>query len=348
MPSSNASADASADASASSAGTADADASNGPLLPLIDQYPDTNSFREEVVAGLQRTPKSIPSKYLYDERGSKLFDAICKLEEYYLTRTEMQIMRDHVEEMAAAVGSGARLVEYGSGSSWKTRILLDALTDVATYVPIDISRDHLLEASRDLATDHPSIPVQPVCADYTTDFALPDPPPSAARTVVYYPGSTIGNFRPEQAHQFLAHVAQIAGPGGGLIIGVDLRKSPDVLVPAYDDSEGITAEFNYNVLDRINREIGATFDLDRFDYTAEWDPDRSCIDMQLVSRDDQQVQVDGVEVSFEAGEAIHTEYSFKYTLDAFAQLAGRAGLEVDTVWTDADDRFSIQYCTVRS
>jgi dimethylhistidine N-methyltransferase len=336
-------------AEAHSSGPADAQApETSPTLPLIDQHPDSDSFREDVVQGLQQTPKSIPSKYLYDERGSKLFDEICRLDEYYLTRTEMEIMDAHVSDMAEKVGRNVRLVEYGSGSSWKTRILLDALTDVTTYVPIDISRDHLLAAARDLAEDYPDLPVQPVCADYTTDFDLPDAPEAAERTVVYYPGSTIGNFRPDQALSFLEHVAEIAGPGGGLVIGVDLRKSPDVLVPAYDDADGITQEFNLNLLDRMNRELDATFDRDRFGYTAEWDPDRSCIDMQLISQEAQQVQVDGVGISFEAGESIHTEYSFKYTLDAFADLAGTAGLEVDTVWTDDDELFSIQYCTVRS
>jgi len=323
-------------------------AASSPTLPLIDHHPDTDTFREAVVEGLQKDPKSIPSKYLYDERGSKLFDEICRLDEYYLTRTEMEIMRAHVEDMAAAIGENVRLVEYGSGSSWKIRILLDALSQVAMYVPIDISRDHLLDAARELADEYSDLPVQPVCADYTSDFDLPEPPENAERTVVYYPGSTIGNFRPRQALSFLRHVAKTAGPGGGLLIGVDLRKSPDQLIPAYDDSNGVTKEFNLNLLDRMNRELDASFDRDQFDYTADWDPERSCIDMQLVSLEAQQVCVDGIDVSFDEGESIHTEYSFKYTLDSFADLVRRAGLEVDTVWTDDDDLFSIQYCTVRS
>src|SRR6056297_316500 len=167
-------------------------------LPLIDQHPDTDSFRGDVLDGLTQDRKSIPSKYLYDQRGSELFDAICEMDTYYLTRTEMAIMRRHIDEMAAAVGPNVRLVEYGSGSSLKTRILLEALDDVAAYVPLDISRDHLVAAANDLASDYPHIPVQPVCADYTTAFELPDPPPAAERTVVYYPGSTIGNFVPER------------------------------------------------------------------------------------------------------------------------------------------------------
>lgn len=316
-------------------------------LPLIDQHPDTDSFRDDVLDGLTQDRKSIPSKYLYDQRGSELFDAICEMDTYYLTRTEMAIMRRHIDEMAAAVGPNVRLVEYGSGSSLKTRILLEALDDVAAYVPLDISRDHLVAAANDLASDYPHIPVQPVCADYTTAFELPDPPPSAERTVVYYPGSTIGNFVPERALAFLRHVGEIAGPEGGLLIGVDLRKDPEILIPAYDDPEGITAEFNYNLLDRINREIGATFDPERFDYEAVWNEEQSCIDMQLVSREAQTVDVDGVAVSLDAGEPIHTEYSFKYTLDAFGDLADRAGLDIETVWTDDNDLFSVQYCTVQ-
>jgi dimethylhistidine N-methyltransferase len=314
-------------------------------LPLLDQHPETDSFREAVHAGLQREQKEIPSKFLYDARGSALFDAICELDEYYPTRTEMRIMRAHGAAMAEAVGPRARLLEYGSGSSLKTRILLDHLDDPALYVPIDISREHLAEAAQDLAEAYPDVPVQPVCADYTQDMDLPEPPMPAQRTVVYYPGSTIGNFQPEAAVDFLSGVADVVGPGGGLLIGVDLQKDLDVLRAAYNDAEGVTAAFNKNLLRRINRELEANFDLDAFEHRAIWNADEGCIEMHLVSREAQAVSVGGTTVAFDAGESIRTEYSYKFTREGFATMAADAGFTVERVWTDKDEYFSIQYAT---
>ncbi len=321
--------------------------SNPQVQDLIDQAPATESFREAVLRGLQRSQKQVPSKFLYDERGSKLFSKICEQEEYYPTRTEIGIMRRHGEAMAHAIGPKARLVELGSGSSLKTRLLLDRLTDLASYVPVDISREFLLESAEALAEEYPSVPIQPVCADYTEPFTLPDPPPLAARTVGYYPGSTIGNFRPEEAQDFLQRIANLVRPDGGLLLGVDLKKDVGILEAAYNDAAGVTAAFNKNLLRRMNRELNATFDLDRFEHQAVWNPERGCIEMHLRSTTAQTVTVAGQEFSFEEGETIHTEDSHKYTLDEFAELAEETGFEVDHLWTDDRGFFSVQYCTAQ-
>ena len=315
---------------------------------LVDEAPETESFREAVLDGLRKPQKQVPSKFLYDERGSKLFDRICEQEEYYPTRTEMGIMEAHAEAMADAVGPRARLVEYGSGSSRKIRILLDHLADLAAYVPVDISRDHLLDAAETLAEDYPDLPIQPLCADYTTTFDLPDPPRVPARTVAYYPGSTIGNFPPDAARDFLAHVREVVGTDGGLLIGVDLKKDVDVLEAAYNDAAGVTAAFNKNLLRRMNRELDATFDLDRFEHESVWNEDEGCIDSFLRSREAQTVTVAGETVAFEDDERIHTEYSYKYTLAEFEGLMHEVGFAVDEVWTDERSYFSVQYCTVEA
>ena len=315
-------------------------------LPLVDQAPDTESFREAALAGLRKPQKQISSKFLYDERGSKLFDRICELDEYYPTRTEIGIMRDNIDAITDAIGSQVRLVELGSGSSMKTRILLDHLEDVAVYVPIDISKAHLVEAAEGIADAYPGVPVQPLCADYTASFDLPEPPQPASRTVVYYPGSTVGNFQPEDARHFLRRIADGTEEGAGLLIGVDLKKDVDVLEAAYNDAEGVTAAFNMNLLRRMNRELDATFDLDRFEHLSVWNEEKGCVESFLRSTDEQTVTVAGESFSFEAGETIHTEYSFKYTLDEFADLMAGAGFSVEEVWTDDRSYFSVQYCTV--
>lgn len=311
------------------------------LHPLIDYHPETASIRDEVLDGLQQTPKQLPSKLFYDATGSRLFDQICALPEYYPTRTEMGIMRRYIGAMAVRIGARAMLVEYGSGSSRKTRILLDRLDDLAGYVPIDISKAHLLQSAEALAEAYPELPIVPLCADYTTTFELPDL--GAERTTVYFPGSTIGNFKPGPAQDFLRRIAAIEGAGGGLLIGVDLQKDVATLEAAYNDAQGVTAAFNKNVLARINRELDGTFDLDQFQHRAFYNADPGRIEMHLVSLADQRVVVDGVALTFDAGETICTEYSYKYTLDGFAELAQQAGFEVAEVWTDADDLFSVQY-----
>lgn len=318
------------------------------VRPVLDQAPATESFREAAVTGLRKSQKQIPSKFLYDERGSKLFDRICELDEYYPTRTEIGIMRQNVEAMAEAIGTRAQLVEYGSGSSLKTRILLEHLDDLASYVPVDISKEHLVESAHTLAEDYPSIPIQPVCADYTKSFDLPEPSLTPDRTVGYYPGSTIGNFQRDEARVFLSQIAETVRPDGGLLIGVDLKKDVEVLKAAYDDSEGVTAAFNENLLRRMNRELNATFDLDAFEHHVRWNEERGCMESHLRSTEAQTVTVAGEQFSFDEGETIHTEDSHKYTLEGFAELARDAGFRVDTVWTDERSYFSVQYCTVES
>ncbi|MBD3161674.1 MAG: L-histidine N(alpha)-methyltransferase [Candidatus Eisenbacteria bacterium] len=317
----------------------------GDLKPL-DFEPRTAQFREEVLAGLRSRPKTLPCKYLYDEAGSRLFDRICELDEYYPTRTEMAILRERIGEIAAVLGPDDVLIEYGSGSSTKIRILLDALDRLAAYIPIDISCDHLQRSAEDLAASYPDLPVLPVCADYTGTFALPPVRADAARKIVFFPGSTIGNFEPEEAVGFLRGIAAVVDRGGGLLIGVDLKKDRAVLEAAYNDAEGVTAAFNLNLLHRINRELEADFDPDRFRHEAIYSEEHGRIEMHLVSTVAQTVTIDGIEIRFEAGETVHTESSYKYAPEEFAALAGEAGFAVERFWTDAKRLFSIQYLVV--
>ena len=314
---------------------------------LVDSKPDTDNFCKEVLAGLRQQPqKTLPCKFLYDERGSQLFDQICRLEEYYLTRTEISILEQSVEEIAERIGPRALLVEYGSGSSVKTRILLDHLPGVAAYVPVDISREHLLRSACSLSEEYNDLTIYPVCADYTGEFALPDVEAPVARRVVYFPGSTLGNMEPAAAQSFLKRIVKRVGLGGGLLIGVDLKKDRQVLEAAYNDSKGVTAAFNKNMLRRINRELGANFDLDRFTHRATYNAAAGRIESYLVSQAEQSVQLNGTEISFKEQETIHTENSYKYGLEEFAELAREAGFRVEKVWTDADSYFSVQYLTV--
>jgi dimethylhistidine N-methyltransferase len=306
----------------------------------------TSAFKDDVLAGLGQSPKSLPCKYFYDERGSQLFDEICRLDVYYPTRTELQIMRCHAGEMAALIGRHARLVELGSGSSTKTRLLLDALVDLEAYVPVDISGEHLGRAAAGLARDYPHIPIIPICADYSYSVDLPAPRPR--RTVVYFPGSTIGNLVPADAKRFLKVIAHVAGPMGGLLIGVDLKKDPRMLNAAYNDPEGLTAAFNLNLLTRINRELGGDFDLGRFRHHAFYDAARGRIEMQLISSTRQIVRVGRSAFSFDQGEAITTEYSYKYDIGEFERLAASAGFVSRRAWTDPRRLFSVQhYALVR-
>jgi len=315
-------------------------------LELCDLAPERASFLADVLAGLTSPRKTLPCKYLYDERGSALFERICELDEYYPTRTELGILRRHAGAMAAALGPRCLLVEYGSGSSTKTRLLLERLEEPAAYVPVDISREHLLRAAAALSARHPRLAVRPVCADFTRPFALPKLP-GALRRAAFFPGSTIGNFGAAEARKFLAQVAEQCGSGGLLLIGVDLRKPREILEPAYDDAEGVTAEFNRNLLRRINRELGADFDVAAFDHRALWNEAEGRVEMHLVSRRDQRVRVAGRSVGFARGESIHTESSHKYELEGFAALAGSAGFEVEQVFTDEARWFSVQLLRVR-
>lgn len=310
---------------------------------IRDHAPGNHRFLRDVLSGLRRPQKTVPCKYLYDDRGSELFEEICAVEEYYPTRTELAIMRRHAGEMAGEIGPRCLLLEYGSGSSRKTRLLLDRLEEPAAYVPIDISRDVLVKSVKDLTSDYPSLEVLPVCADYTAPFDIPEPSRPADRKTVYFPGSTIGNFSPQEATAFLEHVRDIVDEAGALIIGVDLKKEPAILQAAYDDREGVTAEFNLNLLKRMNRELGSDFPVDRFHHRAVYDEERGRVEMHLVSEEDLTVRVGDKEFRFDAGETIHTENSYKFEVDQFAAQAARARLHVDRIWTDPEKLFSVQY-----
>ncbi len=312
---------------------------------LLHNGTDLDAFRRDVLDGMRRKSREIPCKYLYDDRGSELFEEICELEEYYPTRTELGIMEERIAEMAQQLGPACLVVEYGSGSSRKTRLLLDALESPVAYVPIDISEDALRSSSASLATRYPELDILPVCADYTEHIELPEPSRDPDHRVVYFPGSTIGNFAPSDASAFLASMADVAGEDGSLLIGVDLKKDVTVLERAYDDARGVTADFNRNLLTRINRELGADFPLDNFRHEARYDPNASRVEMHLVAELPCTVTITGEPFFFEAGESIHTENSYKYDPAGFAKLAAEAGLRVRRIWTDADELFSVQYLT---
>lgn len=298
-------------------------------------------FYADVVAGLAQRPKRLPCKYFYDRRGSQLFEAICRLDEYYLTRTELAIMRRYAGQIADQIGPDAMLIELGSGSSTKTRLLLDHLKEPAAYVPVDISGSHLKATAGRLRSDYRHIDIMPVCTDFTSDFEVPRPRRTPSRRTVYFPGSTIGNFVPEAATALLGQMAAISGRGGGLLIGIDLQKDAAVIEAAYNDSAGITAKFNLNLLRRINRELDADFDLDAFRHLAFYDDRHQRVDIRLVSLYEQRVRIGEHIIEFASGEAIHTEYSHKYTVDGFARLAGRVGLVLHRCWTDPRQYFGV-------
>jgi len=302
-------------------------------------------MRREVLQGLEESPKTLPCKYFYDRRGSELFDQICDLEEYYPTRTEEGILQRHAGEMTARLGDQrCTLVEYGSGSSRKTRLLLDCLSH-GTYIPIDISGQHLARSAARLSREYPHLAIHPVCADYTRPLALPQL--AGRRTVVFFPGSTIGNFHPPAAQAFLRQMAEVCGEDGGILIGVDLRKDSRVLERAYNDARGVTAAFNLNLLKRLNRELGTDFNLARFTHQAPYNRSAGRIEMHLVSEAAQTVWIGQTPVRFKMGETVRTECSYKYTLEGFAALAAGAGLAVEQVWTDPKGWFSVQYLGVR-
>ena len=311
---------------------------------LTEQEQSATAELNEILQGLSLPQKALSPKFFYDERGSQLFDAICELPEYYLTRTELEIMRVHMDEIAALVGPEASLIEFGSGSSLKTRMLLERLDRLAAYVPVDISRKHLMAAAGSLAGDYPDVEVWPVLADFMQPFELPNPSVMPLRNIVYFPGSTIGNFSPDQAQSLLKVMHVEAGEGGALLIGVDLQKDTAVIERAYNDDAGVTAEFNLNMLSRINREFGANFNLDLFRHRAIYDEEHGRMELTLVSEREQIVRIAGQSFHFEKGEALLTEHSHKYTLEQFGSMAERAGFVVDTVWTDPEQLFSVQYC----
>lgn len=317
---------------------------NRNLLALKKFEPEKEDLLYEVLDGFGKSQKQLPCKLFYDKRGSALFDQICELEEYYPTRTEISIMENNIDRICDTLGESCLLIELGSGSSMKIRLLLENLNNPSGYVPIDISEEHLMESVRTLAGDYPALRIMPVYADYTQPFSLPNFHFPYSRKVAYYPGSTIGNFPPEAASRFLGRTATWAGKGSGLLIGVDLVKDVKTLEDAYNDREGVTAEFNLNILRRLNREIGTDFKLKNWEHSAFYNTPENRIEMHLVSLVNQKVQVNGTGFRFRQDETILTEYSYKYTLEGFRELVSDS-YRVDRVWTDTDKKFSLQYLT---
>jgi dimethylhistidine N-methyltransferase len=308
-----------------------------------DLAPGEESFRDAVLAGLCRTPKELPCKFFYDEKGSALFDAICEVPEYYLTRTEIAILDEYADEIAGRIGPHARLIELGSGVSRKVRILLGALKQPAAYVPVDISREWLRDAAAQLAADFPKLPVVAVCADYTRPFQLPPLPGPAGKRVGFFPGSTIGNFEPDAVVRFLRNCAELLGHGGEMLVGVDLKKEPEILEAAYNDRAGTNAAFNLNLLERINRELGGNFAIDRFEHLALYNEEGGRMELYVQSLAEQSAAIAGHRFHFAKGERIHTENSYKYRIDEFRDLARRAGFTAVHTWTDKHDLFSLHY-----
>ncbi|HEX4638597.1 MAG TPA: L-histidine N(alpha)-methyltransferase [Chthoniobacterales bacterium] len=304
------------------------------------------NFRDEVLRGLSKSPPELPCKFFYDERGAELFQQICELPEYYVTRTEIEILRLHGAEMAKALGPQIELIGLGTGAGTKTRTLLEELRAPQVYVPIDISKEQLEKSAARFKEMFPTLQILPVAADYLEPFELPLPRKLSSRSVIYFPGSTIGNFQPDAAGEFLARLVDLAGDGGGLLIGVDLQKDRHVVEAAYNDSAGVTAQFNKNLLNHINRELGGNFDLARWQHYATYKPAEGRIELYLISEIDQAVKISGREFQFRAGEKILTEYSYKHTIGGFITLARQAGFHFERVWTDDQHWFGVFYFTV--
>jgi dimethylhistidine N-methyltransferase len=324
------------------------------MIDIIQQLPpaavfkaDAGRFRADVLRGLRAPKEELPCKYFYDEVGSALFEQITELEEYYPTRTELGIMKRHAAEMAGLLGPRCLLIEYGSGSSLKTRRLLDQLRDPAGYLPIDVSGEYLRRSAEALGEEYPDVEVLPMCADFTLPLGLPACRKAEARRVVYVPGSTLGNFTPAAALALLRQTAALCRHDGALLLGIDLQKDPRVIEAAYNDRRGITAAFNRNILVRINRELGADFDIEQFAHRAFYNAAHGRIEMHLVSRRDQVVRVGGMPLFFVAGESIHTENSYKYSLPALADMARAGGFAAERVWVDEHQYFGVAYLALR-
>ena len=313
-----------------------------PTWRLTDLRPSPGDILGETLDGLARTPKRLPSKFFYDARGSQLFEQITQLPEYYPTRVELALLEDRLADIACAVGPQAYVVEYGSGSGRKTRRLLDALAHPVAYTPIEISRTAVIESTARLAEEFPHIEMLPVCADFTRPVPLPEPLHDARTTLVFFPGSTLGNFIDDDAVALLAAMRETMGPRGRALVGIDLEKDTSLLEAAYNDARGITAEFTLNLLRRLNREIGSDFDLDAFRHRAVYSQERGRIETDLVSLRAQTVHVAGRTFAFDAGEAMRVEYSCKYTDERFDALAARAGLRVIDGWNDMRDWFGLR------
>lgn len=308
-----------------------------------DEHPSVASLLEGVLTGFATRPKVMSPKFFYDQRGSELFDVICGLPEYYPTRTEISILQRFAKEIGALAGTECLLVELGSGASKKVRLLLEALRPAA-YMGVDISREFLLQSTRKLAADYPWLEVHARCADFSRGLTLSSYPPGA-KTLAFFPGSSIGNFTPREAVEFMRSLRELLLPDGALVVGVDLKKDPAILNAAYNDAQGITAAFNLNLLTRIRRELGVQIDINAFEHRAFYNANEGCVEMHLVSRTKQKVKVGNQCFLFDAGESIRTEHSYKYTVEEFQELGSQAGYQVVKVWTDPARWFSVQYLT---
>ncbi|MDQ6808922.1 MAG: L-histidine N(alpha)-methyltransferase [Verrucomicrobiota bacterium] len=315
-------------------------------VTVLDLAPVSEDFLAEVVAGLSQTPRTLPCKYFYDERGSDLFQQICQLPEYYPTRTETEILRVHGGEIAESIGENAELVGFGTGAGVKTRMLLERLRNPIAYVPVDISKERLTDSANALSRAMPALEVLPVCADYLQPIRLPTPSRQPDHIAVFFPGSTIGNFEPALARDFLRRICQLCGRSGGLIIGVDLQKPKAILEAAYNDRAGVTAAFNLNLLVRLNRELGTDFDLANWSHRAIYNPACARIEMHLISANDQTAHVGGRAFRFREGEIIVTEFSYKHTQEGFVALAASAGFRLANTWMDPKQLFAVFHFAV--
>jgi dimethylhistidine N-methyltransferase len=315
-------------------------------VDMPSESPATRAFAADVVAGLTASPKRLPPKYFYDSAGSALFERITGLPEYYLTRCESEILHAHARDIADLIPPGAALIEFGSGSSSKTRIVLATAKSLSAYVPVDISAEFLRRQADSLRQEYPAVAMLAVAADFSKPFGLPETVEMLPRAG-FFPGSTIGNFEPHEAAAFLRHAGRILGRGATFIVGVDLLKDPQVLQKAYNDSQGVTAQFNLNLLARINRELGAKFNLDAFEHHAFFNRERSRIEMHLASLKRQRVKVCGECIDLRAGETIHTENSYKYSVESFGALVRGAGWTTTAVWTDRERYFSVHALSLR-
>ncbi|MEP6811303.1 MAG: L-histidine N(alpha)-methyltransferase [Chthoniobacterales bacterium] len=315
-------------------------------IEILDLEPAASDFLAEALAGLASSPPTLPSKFFYDEKGSDLFLEICEQPEYYVTRTETAILEQFAPEMADSIGANAELVGFGTGAGIKTRLLLQHLENPIAYVPVDISKQRLIESAETLQLQMPALEILPVCADYLQPLRLPTSSQPAEHIAVFFPGSTIGNLQPAEAKNFLERICRLSGHSGGLIIGVDLQKPLAVLEAAYNDRAGVTAAFNLNLLARANRELGADFDLAAWEHRAVYNHDLHRIEMHLVARTAQSVHLGGRTFSFAAGEKIITEYSYKHTPEGFAALAREAGFKLSRQWSDAKQWFAVFHFVV--
>ena len=314
---------------------------SGRKIAVLDLAPASEEFREQFIAGLAQIPRTLPSKFFYDETGAALFLKICELPEYYITRTEMQILRDFGPDIADTLGRKIELIGLGTGAGTKTRILLENLDSPIAYVPVDISKEQLTQSTAAFTQAFPTLEILPVCTDYLQAFELPTPIRVPSRKIVYFPGSTIGNLEPAAALMFLKKIKAMARLGGGLLIGVDLKKSKTVLERAYNDSSGVTAEFNLNLLARANRELDANFDLEQWRHRAIYNEKAGRIEMHLISLADQSTYVGGHTFAFAEDEHIISEFSYKYSPEEMIALANRAGLRFEKVWTDRKRLFGV-------